>query len=86
MFKKTLATLGGFAAAATSAFAEGESGSGGYTVPAGVQTAIDDVSNAATGLAASVAPAMKDIVLAFLGIAALLWVGRYLWRKAQGRS
>lgn len=82
--KKMLATVGAVAATALPAFAQGTDN--GYTVPAGVQDAIDDLSGAAGQLASSVAPALGDIVLAFIGIAALLWVGRFLWRKAQGRS
>lgn len=81
--KKMLATVGAAAATAIPAFAQE---AGGYTVPQGVQDAIDDLGEASSALASSVAPALTDIVLAFIGIAALLWVGRFLWRKAQGRS
>lgn len=82
MKKNMLATVGAAFATALPAFAQDS----GYTVPAGVQSAIDDLGDASSALAGAVAPALSDIVLAFIGIAALLWVGRFLWRKAQGRS
>ena len=83
--KKMLATVGAAVATALPAFAQ-DGGSNGYSVPQGVQDAIDELGGASSALASSVAPALADIVLAFIGIAALLWVGRFLWRKAQGRS
>lgn len=45
----------------------------GYTVPAGVTTAISDAEAAATGLANSAIPAVAAIGMAFVGVA-LVWL------------
>lgn len=45
----------------------------GYTVPAGVTTAISDAEAAATGLANAAIPAVAAIGMAFVGVA-LVWL------------
>lgn len=82
--KKFFYTTTALLATALPSFAQ-EAGNG-YQVPQAVSDAIDDLTGAGTELAGAAAPAIGKIVIAFIGVALILWVGRFLWRKAQGRS
>lgn len=56
---------------------------GGYTVPAGVTTAISDAEAAATGLANAAIPGVAAIALAFVGIAVVWLLVKAIRRGAK---
>lgn len=55
----------------------------GYTVPAGVTTAISDAEAAATGLANAAIPGVAAIALAFVGIAVVWLLVKAIRRGAK---
>lgn len=74
-FKKML--LAGLGLGAPAVFAEG------YTVPAGVTTAISDAEAAATGLANAAIPGVASIALAFAGLVVIWLIVKALRRAAR---
>lgn len=55
----------------------------GYTVPAGVTTAISDAEAAATGLANAAIPAVSQIALAFVGLVVVWLIVKAIRRGAK---
>lgn len=74
--KRTLMALSPFALAA-SAFAEG------YSVPAGVTTAITDAKAAAQGLADAAIPGVAAIALSFVGLVVVWLIVKAIRRGAK---